>query len=78
MQAFGRGKAETTEGVEDVSRINAGIRRGDGVRLAPEGLAFLDPGSFGLAQTLKLLTRVIHRQHDATHQVSLSVAVPPG
>jgi hypothetical protein len=57
-QPLRRGEIETPEGVVNIAGVYAGIRRRDGVRLAPHRFTPKNPGAFGLRQTLKLLAAV--------------------
>ena len=60
-QSLRRGETETPEGMVDIAGIYAGIRRCNGVRLAPQQLTLKSPGVFSVRQTLKLLAAVHER-----------------
>ena len=47
-----RREIERTKGVVDIAGIHAGIRRRDGVRLAPDRFALQNPGALVLRQLL--------------------------
>ena len=66
MEAFGRWKLEGTERMVHIARIEARIRGGDGVGLAPQHFAVTHPGRLFLAQVLDSRPLGAHTSHDAT------------